>query len=260
MATMFRGTTRAKDNNTKADVFEVKKYIKRFNIEELETKHDAQRQLSEAWVQEIIDNWDERTCTPPVVVIDKNNKNLVVDGQHRLEAMKKLGYKQVECFLIQGISASEAFLMINNIKPIESLDKFIQKAKTEAYERRITEIFANQEIELSADDINNRICFADADYLWALEKDFNENALKAALEIIADIVEYDGKISKILVSKLYNLFNENPNLYNKAHKEMLSLKDSYSSDFKRNSRKTINAMQKRFPKSKIDVEILKLVQ
>ena len=139
MATIFSGTTKAKSYNNKTNVFEVKKYIKRFNIEELETKHEAQRTLDENWVQEIVNNWDERTCTPPVVVIEENKK-LVVDGQHRLQAMKELGYNQIECYLIEGISASEAFLMINNIKPIENIDKFIQKSKIATYENKVLQI------------------------------------------------------------------------------------------------------------------------
>lgn len=258
MATMFKGSTKAKDNNTKTNVFEVKKYIKRFNIEELETKHEAQRKLDENWVQEIIDSWDERNCTPPVVVIEKN-QNLVVDGQHRLSAMKQLGYKQVECYLIQGISASEAFLMINNIKPVEAIDKFLQLSKINEYEKTILEIFKSYDVEIAVLSEYNTF-FSDVEYLWQLEKDINIHALTAALEIIVNVVEYDKKISKALLSKLYDLFNEHPDLYNKAYKEMIAMKDKYNSEFKRNTRKTINAMQKNFSKSKIDTAILKLVQ
>ena len=264
-ATIFKGATKAKDDNTKSGIFEVKKYIKRFNIDELQIRHEAQRELDEDWVEEIIENWDERTCTPPVVVIEKDKqsgkeRNLIVDGQHRTKAMQRLGYKQIECFLIQGISASEALLMINNIKPIGSIDKFIQKSRMDGYEKQIVEIFDKQEITISIDDKNNRTCFSDVDYLWSIEKDFNANALEAALEIIIEIVEYDGKISKILLSKLYNLFNDNKDIYSKVYQEMISLKYLYSAEFRGNARKTINKMQKRFPKSKIDIEILNLIK
>lgn len=258
MATIFSGTTKAKSYNNKTNVFEVKKYIKRFGIEELETKHEAQRTLDENWVQEIVNNWDERTCTPPVVVIEENKK-LVVDGQHRLQAMKELGYNQIECYLIEGISASEAFLMINNIKPIENIDKFIQKSKISTYENKVLNIFESYDVVIAAYSLNNNY-FSDVDFLWELESDFNEHALKATLDILVNVVEYDGKLSKMLISKLYNIFNEDSELYNKAHKEMITLKSLYTYESSSNARKTISKMQKRFPKSKIDIEIKKIAE
>lgn len=255
MAAIFN-TTKAKNNNNNTGIFEIKKYIKRFNIEDLETKHEAQRTLDEAWVEEIKDNWDERTCTPPVVVIE-NGVNLVVDGQHRLQAMRELGYRQIDCYLIQGISASEAFLMINNIKPIEDIDKFIQLSKINEYEKLILDIFNEYEIKIAVHS-NGETYFSDVEYLWSLKEEINLDALRAALEIIINVVEYDGKISKLLIGRLYDLFNSKP-IYNKAYEEMMTLKSLYNHESKTNARKTISKMQKRFPKSKIDEEILKLI-
>ena len=117
----------------------------------------------------------------------------------------------------------------------------------------------NDEYEVKLAMISNGDnCFSDVEYLWTLEDDINLDALQAALEIIVNVVEYDGKISKQLLSKLYTLFAEN-DIYNKVYTEMMAIKDAYSSEFKRNSRKTTSHMQKRFPKSKIDEEILKLI-
>lgn len=255
MAAIFN-QTRAKKQSNETGIFEVKKYIKRFHVDELVIKHEAQRMLDIDWVDEIIDKWDERTCTPPVVVIE-NGINLVVDGQHRLQAMIKLGYTQVDCFLIQGISASEAFLMINNIKPIQNIDKFIQRAKINEYERTIENIFEQYEVKLALNcDEGN--CFADVDYLWDLEENINIDALHSALEIIVNVVEFDGKISKSLLKKLYDLFNDQP-IFNKVHEEMMSMKDKFRSQYKRNFRKTISSMQKEFPRSTIDEKIKKLI-
>lgn len=255
MATIFN-PTKAKKQNNNTGIFEVKKYIKRFSIEELETKHEAQRTLDEAWVEEIINNWDERTCTPPVVVIE-NGVNLVVDGQHRLKAMEELGYTQIDCYLIQGISASEAFLMINNIKPIEDIDKFLQLSKIRHYEKTVLDLFDKYEVKIAVHS-NGDSYFSDVEYLWSLEDELNYDALEAALEIIINVVEYDGKISKLLISKLYDLFNEQP-IFNKVHEEMMTLKSLYNHESKNNARKTISKMQKSFPKSKIDEEIKKLI-
>lgn len=255
MAAIFN-QTRAKNHTTKTGIFEVKKYIKRFNVDELVIKHEAQRALDDDWVEEIKEKWDERTCTPPVVVVE-NGVNLVVDGQHRLQAMIDLGYTQIDCYLIQGITASEAFLMINNIKPIQNIDKFLQSAKTKEYEKSVLALFDSYEVKISM-ICNGDNCFSDVEYLWSLEEEINLDALQAALEIIVNVVEYDGKISKQLLSKLYVLFNKN-NIYNKVYTEMMAIKDAYSSEFKRNSRKTTSHMQKRFPKSTIDEKIKELI-
>ena len=219
-------------------------------------KHEAQRLLDEDWVEQIIENWDERGCTPPTVVIE-NGKNLVVDGQHRIQAMMKLGYKQVECFLIQGIPASQAFIMINNTKPIEEIDKFIQISKISEYENKIYNIFKEYDVDISTISENN--FFKNVDYLWQIKNNFNEDALRAALEIIVNVIEFDGLISKNLLSTLYEIF-DNHDVYNKVHEEMMSVKHGFLSQYKNNMRKTKTQMQKIYSKSKIENEIKKIAR
>lgn len=248
--------TKAK-NYIKSDTFEIKKYIKKFDIENLKVGHDAQRSIDEEWVQEIVENWDERTCTPLVVVVE-NNENLVVDGQHRYKAMVELGYKQIECYVIDGITASEAFLMINNIKPIEAIDKFIQKAKTSDYENTIKTLFSDKNVEIAAYSTEDYY-FSDVEYLWSLEDDYNALAMEASLTLITQLLEYEGKISKQLLSKLYTIFNDYPEGFNDVYEYILKLKLKFQSE-NLNSRTVIKKLHKRFPKSKIDIEILKLIK
>lgn len=248
--------TKAK-NYIKSDTFEIKKYIKKFDIKELKVGHEAQRSIDEEWVQEIIENWDERTCTPLVVVIENEN-NLVVDGQHRYRAMVELGYKQIECYVIEGISASEAFLMINNIKPIEAIDKFNQKAKTSNYENAIKTLFDNKNIKIAAYSTEDYY-FSDVEYLWSLEENYNTLAMDASLTLITQLLEYEGKISKQLLSKLYTIFNDYPEGYNNVYEYILKLKLKFQSE-NLNSRTVIKKLHKRFPKSKVDIEILKLIK
>lgn len=248
--------TKAK-NYIKSDTFEIKKYIKKFDIDKLTVGHEAQRSIDEEWVQEIIENWDERTCTPLVVVIENEN-NLVVDGQHRYKAMVELGYKQIECYVIEGISASEAFLMINNIKPIEAIDKFIQKAKISGYENTIKALFNSKEIEISAYSTKDYY-FSDVDYLWSLEDDYNSQAMDASLILITQLLEYEGKISKQLLSKLYTIFNDYPKGFNDVYEYILKLKRKFQSE-NLNSKTVVKKLHKRFPKSKVDIEILKLIK
>lgn len=253
---IFNRNGKAKDFNTKSTVFEIKKYIRRFNIDDLKIGHDAQRSIDEDWVTEIIENWDERMCTPPVVVIE-NGKTLVVDGQHRIRAMKELEYTEVECYLIQGVTASEAFLMINNIKPIEAVDKFNQRAKTSVYENVVKTLFTDKGVDIAVYSTNDYY-FSDVEYLWSLEKEYNAQAMAASLTLITQLLEYEGKISKILLNKLYTIFNNNPEGFNTVYEYIVKLKHKYQSE-NLNSRTVINKLHKRFPKSKIDVELNKLI-
>lgn len=248
--------TRGK-KHIRSDVFEIKKYVKKFNIKDLTIGHDSQRNLDEDWVNELVENWDERTCTPIVVVIE-NDKNLVVDGQHRFKAMENLNYKQVECFVVEGISASEAFLTINNIKPIESMDKFNQKAKTDEYESSIKKLFDDYKIDIALCSVKEDYYFSDVDYLWSIQEEFNELAMEKSLKTITELLEYDGKISKQLLSKMYTIYSDFPEGFEKVYEYIVKLKGQYLSTCL-DSKKNIKKLHKRFPKSKIDTELLKLI-
>lgn len=255
MASIFGQKTKAK-TCIKSNVFEIKKYIKKFDIEKLTIGHDAQRNLDKEWVEEIIANWDERACTPIAVVIE-DNQNLVVDGQHRYKAMEALGYKQIECYIIEGITASEAFLMINHIKPIESIDKFNQKAKTEEYEKAIKELFIEKNVDIAVCSTNNYY-FNDVDYLWSIQEEYNNIAMSQSLSLITELLEYEGKISKPLLSKIYVIFNDYPKGYEKVYEYIKKLKHGYQSE-NLNSRKMITKLHKRFPKSKVNKLILDII-
>lgn len=254
---IFNRNGKAKDYNTKSTVFEIKKYIRRFDINDLKIGHDAQRSIDEEWVSEIIEDWDERMCTPPVVVIE-NGKTLVVDGQHRIRAMRELGYTEAECYLIQGVTASEAFLMINNIKPIEAVDKFNQRAKTSLYENAVKTLFTDKNVDIAVYSTNDYY-FSDVEFLWSLEEDYNAPAMDASLTLITQLLEYEGKISKILLNKLYTIFSNNQNAFNIVYEYIVKLKHKYQSE-NLNSRTVINKLHKRFPKSKIDIELTKIIE
>jgi len=78
----------------------------------------AQRDLSQARVDELAACFDvEQLGTP--VVSHRDGYFYVIDGQHRIEALKALGYggRQVQCWTYQNLTeADEAamFLTLNN--------------------------------------------------------------------------------------------------------------------------------------------------
>lgn len=255
MANIFNIQQSKAKNINKSDVFEIKKYIKKFKTENLTIGHDAQRDIDMNWVQEIMDNWNERACAPIAVVIE-NGQNLIVDGQHRFKAMEMLGYKQIECYVIDGILASEAFLMINNIKPIAAIDKFYQKAKIEKYEKSIKELFDSKDIDIAIYSEKN--FFSDVSIFLDSEDKFNLIALDQTLSLLTELLEYEGKISKQLLLKTYHIFNDYPRSYDKIYKHITKLKLGYLNE-EFNSKKMKNKLYKRFPKSKLDVLLLELI-
>lgn len=224
-----------------------------FDVEDLIINHEWQRPINRERVEAIKANWDERVCTAPTIVI-KNNKNLVVDGQHRLVAMIELGYVGVECQMIEGIDPARAFVMINDVLPVNDIDKFIQKANSDkdGYEAKITKIFNEYDIEICDD--NNRKQNMDSYYkgvkfLWDIKDSLDTDALKHALDIITQRLEYSGLISDIPVLKdVYTILKRKPEAYEKLVNVIEFDKDNFYMKNKRNSRKGIKELHKKYSK------------
>lgn len=250
--------------DTETDRFRVCKYIKMFDVEDLIMNHKYQRPMNRQRVEEIKANWDERVCTPPIVVI-KDNKKLVVDGQHRLQAMIELGYIGVECFMIEGIDPSKAFVMINDVLPVNDIDKFIQKANAnkDSYEAKITKIFNEYDIEICTDENKDNVdCYyKGVKFLWDIEDSLDTNALKHALDIITQRLEYDGLISDSPVLRdVYDICKRYPESYEKIVRTIEFDKDELYITNKKNSRKVIKSLHKKYPRSNLKKNFTQIIE
>jgi hypothetical protein len=88
----------------------------------------AQRELRPGWAAQIAADFDPDRFTPPLVSL-RGGKHYVIDGQHRFEAMRLMGWddQQVQCWVYEGLTdAQEAdlFLWHNNRKAVSAFDKF----------------------------------------------------------------------------------------------------------------------------------------
>jgi hypothetical protein len=97
-------------------------------IADLHVNGRAQRELRPGWAAQIAAEFDPDRFLPPLVS-KREHKFYVIDGQHRIEAMRVMGWadQQIQCWVYEGLSeADEAdlFLWHNNTKPIQSFDKF----------------------------------------------------------------------------------------------------------------------------------------
>jgi hypothetical protein len=88
----------------------------------------AQRELQQARVDRIVASFDlEQVGTP--TVNKRGGFYFVVDGQHRIEAFKAIGWgdQQVQCWTYEGMSEAEEaemFLKLNDVLTVNAFAKF----------------------------------------------------------------------------------------------------------------------------------------
>lgn len=91
----------------------------------------CQREIRPAWVEELVANFDlDKIGTPEVS--HRDGYFYVMDGQHRIEAIKRFlgeGWKEqhVQCWVSEGLTEeqeAETFLSLNNRKPVDVFQKF----------------------------------------------------------------------------------------------------------------------------------------
>lgn len=88
----------------------------------------SQRELRKGWAAEIANEFDPDKFLP-LLVSKRDGRYFVIDGQHRVEAMKLMGWhdQEVQCWVFDGLTlAQEAdlFLHHNNRRTVTTFDKF----------------------------------------------------------------------------------------------------------------------------------------
>jgi hypothetical protein len=88
----------------------------------------AQRELNPAWVDRIATEFDPEEFGTPTLNY-RNGFWLVIDGQHRVEALRQLGWgdTKVECWVYRDLSEeqeAEKFLVLNHRLQVATFPKF----------------------------------------------------------------------------------------------------------------------------------------
>lgn len=97
-------------------------------IANMKTSPLAQREMNQARVDHIVADFDlERIGTP--TVNERDGSFYIIDGQHRIEALRQIGWgdQQVQCWTYVGMSESEeaeAFLKLNDTLTVDGFSKF----------------------------------------------------------------------------------------------------------------------------------------
>lgn len=97
-------------------------------IERMRVSSHAQRELRQEWVDELLANFDLEQLGNPTVNL-RGGVFYVIDGQHRVEALRQMGWgdQQVECWTYEGLDEAEEaemFLKLQNRLTVRALDKF----------------------------------------------------------------------------------------------------------------------------------------
>lgn len=97
-------------------------------IEKMRVSQLAQRELVQARVDRIAADFDlEQIGTP--TVNERDGLFYIIDGQHRIEALKEIGWgdQQVQCWAYLGLTEedeAEKFLKLNDVLQVNAMAKF----------------------------------------------------------------------------------------------------------------------------------------
>lgn len=88
----------------------------------------AQRELNQSWVDAIVADFDPERIGYPVVN-SRGGSWFIIDGQHRIEAIRQVGWgdQKIQCDAYEGLTEAEEaemFLKDNNRKPVPAIPKF----------------------------------------------------------------------------------------------------------------------------------------
>lgn len=122
----------------------------------------AQRALNPARVDRIAANFDPEDVGTPTVS-HRDEQFFIIDGQHRVEAMKQIGWddQQIQCWVYEGLTEeqeAERFLKLNDTLVVNAMSRFkvgVQAGRPR--EADIDRVVRAQDCVVTADKIDGAI-------------------------------------------------------------------------------------------------------
>lgn len=129
----------------------------RLRVKDLRIDPSYQREVRQAWVKHIVDNFDPYLLDPLDVSRRVDGSHYVMDGQHRLLALREMGYDDqlVDCLVFEGLTVqqeSRRFNTQDNRKQLTALERF----RSRLIEGQSAELTVNEVVR----DCGFRIDFA----------------------------------------------------------------------------------------------------
>jgi hypothetical protein len=122
----------------------------------------AQRDLNESRVDHLVANMDLEQIGHPTVN-ERDGSYYIIDGQHRVEALKAIGYgdQQIQCWTYLGLTdeeMAERFLKLNDYLAVSAFDRFTKGvAAGRDVESDIDRLVRAQGLRVSRDKIDGAV-------------------------------------------------------------------------------------------------------
>lgn len=132
------------------------------SIDKMRVSAMAQRELNQARVDHLAAHFDPEQIGHPVVS-ERDGNYWIIDGQHRIEALKQIGWgdQSVQCEVYDGLTdtdEAELFLVRNDTLTVHALDKFKVGVNADrAVETDINRIVLSNNLVVSRDKIPGAI-------------------------------------------------------------------------------------------------------
>ena len=143
--------------NSTANRIERTGHLRWVTVSDLLVNPRAQRELRPGWAAQIASDFDPDRFQPPLVSL-RDGEHYVIDGQHRVEALRIMGWddQSVQCWVYENKSEAEEadlFLWHNNRKAVSAYDKFqIGVVAERADEQEINRIVLANGLKVSTSD------------------------------------------------------------------------------------------------------------
>lgn len=155
----------------------------------------AQREITPSRVDKMAANFDlEKIGTP--TVNHRDGKWYIVDGQHRVEALRQIGWgdQQIQCWTYEGLTEeeeAETYLSLNDVLPQKAFDKFrISITAGRAVQCDIDRIVRSQDLVVSRDKTDNSVsCVGTLERIYHRD---GPKVLRRALRIAFDAFGSSG--------------------------------------------------------------------
>lgn len=153
----------------------------------------AQRRRDPAWVEHLLSEFDLDQIGFPIVS-QRDGKFWIIDGQHRIEALKRFlgdGWERqiIQCKTYSGLSAqqeAELFLRYNDVRQVRTFDKFMVGVTAERHDEvAIKRIVEAQGLHISASK-NQSGGISAVGVLKRLHSRSDEATLAKTLRIVRD--------------------------------------------------------------------------
>lgn len=168
-------------------------------VNEISVNPRAQRDLRPGWAAQIAADFDPDRFTPPLVSL-RGGRHYVIDGQHRVEALRVMGWddQQVQCWVYEGLTEAEEadlFLWHNNRRSVNAFDKF----QTAVVAERPEQVDIDRIVRLSGLKVAQGLP-ASISAVGALQKvyTYGPEVLARTLRIVSDSYGDDGLKGDVL--------------------------------------------------------------